>query len=94
MSNINNKLQLKNNIVKKQENISKLGVVTNKNLAFIIIIAVSLTILEIFGQSLLRKFYLLNKEKKTDGFNYLYLPFISWIIYGICVQMLLQKEIY
>lgn len=76
------------NIVTKQEKISKYGVVSVKNIVIIILLATLLTALELTGQSLLRKFYLLNRDNKTNTYKYLWLPFITWFIYGLCVVLL------
>jgi uncharacterized membrane protein len=37
---------------------------------------------------LLRKFYLLNKDNQVKKYKYLWLPFISWFIYGLCIILL------
>ena len=76
------------NIVTKQEKISKYGVVTGKNIVIIILLATLLTVLELTGQSLLRKFYLFNRDNKTSSYKYLWLPLITWFIYGLCVVLL------
>jgi len=76
------------NIVTKQEKISKYGVVTGKNIVIIILLATLLTVLELTGQSLLRKFYLFNRDNKTSTYKYLWLPLITWFIYGLCVVLL------
>ena len=76
------------NIVTKQEKISKYGVVTGKNIVIIILFATLLTVLELTGQSLLRKFYLFNRDNKTSTYKYLWLPLITWFIYGLCVVLL------
>ena len=76
------------NIVTKQEKISKYGVVSVKNIVIIILLATLLTVLELTGQSLLRKFYLLNRDNKTSTYKYLWLPLITWFIYGLCVVLL------
>lgn len=78
----------KYNIVSKQEKISKYGVVTRKNIVIIILLAALLTVLELTGQSLLRKFYLFNRDNKTSTYKYLWLPLITWFIYGLCVVLL------
>lgn len=78
----------KYNIVSKQEKISKYGIVTGKNIVIIILLASLLTVLELTGQSLLRKFYLFNKDNKTSTYKYLWLPLITWFIYGLCVVLL------
>ncbi|ALH23160.1 hypothetical protein ceV_254 [Chrysochromulina ericina virus CeV-01B] len=78
----------KYNIVSKQEKISKYGVVTGKNIVIIILLATLLTVLELTGQSLLRKFYLFNRDNKTSTYKYLWLPLITWFIYGLCVVLL------
>ena len=78
----------KYNIVSKQEKISKYGVVTRKNIVIIILLATLLTVLELTGQSLLRKFYLFNRDNKTSTYKYLWLPLITWFIYGLCVVLL------
>jgi len=76
------------NIVSKQEKITKYGIVSGKNILIIILLATLLTVLELTGQSLLRKFYLLNRDNKSSNYKYLWLPFITWFIYGICVVLL------
>jgi multidrug transporter EmrE-like cation transporter len=76
------------NIVTKEEKISKYGVVTGKNIVIIILLATLLTVLELTGQSLLRKFYLFNRDNKTSTYKYLWLPLITWFIYGLCVVLL------
>mgnify|MGYP001249535699 CR=1 FL=1 len=76
------------NIVTKEEKFDKVGLVSDKRLLKIILIAILLTVLETTGQSLLRKFYLLNRDNKTDNFKYIWLPFITWFIYGIAVLLL------
>lgn len=76
------------NIVSKQEKITKYGIVSVKNILIITLIATLLTVLELTGQSLLRKFYLFNRDNKTNTYKYLWLPFISWFIYGLCVLLL------
>ena len=78
---------MSNNIQKKQDT-KKSGILSGKNFFFIVIISISLTILEMLGQSILRKFFLLNKDKKPSGYSYIYLPLISWIIYGLCLILL------
>ncbi len=78
----------KYNIVSKQEKITKFGIVSGKKLIKIILIAVLLTILETTGQSLLRKFYILNKNAVDKSYKYLWLPLITWFIYGIAVLLL------
>ena len=55
----------------------------------IIAVAVGLTLLETVGQSLLRKFHLDNKNNNTKTYKMWYLPFIAWLLYGICVYLLL-----
>ena len=84
MSDLNKNL----NSVSKQEKISKYGIITGKNMIVIILIATLLTTLELTGQSLLRKFYLLNRDNQTSKYKHLWLPFISWFIYGLCVLLL------
>ncbi len=64
------------------------GVITSANLMVIIGVATALTLLETFGQSLLRKFYLANKNSVASHHKLLYYPLITWIIYGICVGLL------
>lgn len=54
----------------------------------IILIAILLTALELTGQSILRKFYLLNKNATSESHKYLWMPLITWFIYGICVLLL------
>lgn len=76
------------NIVTKEEKINKYGVVTGKNIVIIILLATLLTVLELTGQSLLRKFYLFNRDNKTSTYKYLWLPLITWFIYGLCVVLL------
>ena len=76
------------NIVTKEEKISKYGVVTEKNIVIIILLATLLTVLELTGQSLLRKFYLFNRDNKTSTYKYLWLPLITWFIYGLCIVLL------
>jgi uncharacterized membrane protein len=76
------------NIVTKEEKISKYGVITGKKMVTIILIAILLTALELTGQSILRKFYLLNKNTTTESHKYLWMPLITWFIYGICVLLL------
>ncbi len=84
MSNSNKNL----NIVRKEEKISKYGIITGKNMIVIMLISILLTVLELTGQSLLRKFYLLNKDNQVKKYKYLWLPFISWFIYGLCIMLL------
>ena len=85
MSNSNKNL----NSVRKEEKISKYGIITGKNMIVIMLISILLTVLELTGQSLLRKFYLLNKDNnQVKKYNYLWLPFISWFIYGLCIILL------
>lgn len=76
------------NIVHKEEKITKYGIVSRKNILIIILIATLLTVLELTGQSLLRKFYLLNRDNKSGSYKYLWLPLITWFIYGLCVLLL------
>lgn len=76
------------NIVTKEEKFDKVGLVSDKRLLTIILIAILLTVLETTGQSLLRKFYLLNRDNKTDNPKYIWLPLITWFIYGIAVLLL------
>ena len=54
------------NIVTKEEKFDKVGLVSDKRLLTIILIAILLTVLETTGQSLLRKFYLLNRDNKSN----------------------------
>jgi uncharacterized membrane protein len=85
MSNSNKNL----NSVRKEEKISKYGIITGKNMIVIMLIAIVLTVLELTGQSLLRKFYILNKDNnQVKKYKYLWLPFISWFIYGLCIMLL------
>lgn len=85
MSNSNKNL----NSVRKEEKISKYGIITGKNMIVIMLISILLTVLELTGQSLLRKFYILNKDNnQVKKYKYLWLPFISWFIYGLCIMLL------
>tara|TARA_Y100000591_G_scaffold333389_1_gene376975 strand:- start:9971 stop:10354 length:384 start_codon:yes stop_codon:yes gene_type:complete len=59
----------------------------SKNLRYVLFIATLLTLVETFGQTLLRKFYLTNKKNKGST-THLYLPFITWLCYGVCVLLL------
>ena len=54
------------------------------NLQNVSIGVVILTLLETVGQSLLRKFFEVGYDMK-----YWYLPFISWLLYGLCCMILL-----
>jgi len=76
------------NIVTKEEKINKYGTVSSKNLIKIILIAILLTIIETTGQSILRKFYILNKKTVGGSYKYLWLPLITWFIYGIAIILL------
>jgi uncharacterized membrane protein len=76
------------NIVTKEEKINKYGIISVKKMLTIIIIATLLTILELTGQSLLRKFFILNKNVTTGSHKHIWLPFMTWFIYGICVLLL------
>jgi len=84
MSNSNKNL----NSVKERRKISKYGIITGKNMIVIMFISILLTVLELTGQLLLRKFYLLNRDNQVKKYKYLWLPFISWFIYGLCIMLL------
>ena len=56
------------------------------DLLIVIAISIALTLLETASQSLLTKFHLVNVSSKH--YKLLYYPFISWLIYGICVGLL------
>ncbi len=59
-----------------------------------LIIALILSILETSGQTLLRKFYLENKNNNLSKYKNLYFPLLTWCLYGLCVLSLYFSYFY
>ena len=64
----------------------KKDIISTRDLIIVIVVALTLTFLEAFSQSLLAKFHLINTNAKH--YKLLHYPFISWLIYGCCVVLL------
>jgi multidrug transporter EmrE-like cation transporter len=59
------------------------------NIKNVAIATVALTLSEAFGQSMLRVFF-----DKGLSLEYWYLPFIAWLMYGLCCAILLWSYKY